>query len=101
MNIEEYLPVPWEFRETLQWAQEIRKEGSIYYFDFKDRIEAATGIIKSIMEEKGNGEFLITSDGDKVRLDRIVTLYGKPGPSFDKYDGYANACLDCSGGYDL
>jgi len=101
MESEEYMPIPWDFRETLQWAQETHKSGLIYYFDFKDQIEAASGLIKSVIEEKGKGEFLMTSDGDTVRLDRIITLYGKPGPAFDKYDGYANACLDCTGGYDL
>jgi hypothetical protein len=36
--------------------------------------------------------------GEQVRLDRIITINGKPGPAFDEYDNYANACLSCQGG---
>jgi len=36
--------------------------------------------------------------GEQVRLDCIITINGKPGPAFDEYDSYANACLSCQGG---
>ena len=33
-----------------------------------------------------------------IRIDRIITLFGKPGAAYDEYDAFANACMDCSGG---
>jgi hypothetical protein len=43
---------------------------------------------------------MILSDDDYVRLDRIITINGKPGPAFDEYDNYANGCLSCKAGYE-
>jgi hypothetical protein len=34
----------------------------------------------------------------RIRVDRIITVFGKPGAAFDEYDAYANACLSCTGG---
>ncbi len=90
-----YLPVPWDFREVLDEVRAANKDGVIYYFTTVPELEKAEGTIVKVDEEAG-GEFLFTSRGDKVRLDKIVTLYGKPGPSYDTYDSYANACLNTS-----
>ena len=51
-------------------------------------------------EEKDAGLFIALNTGSKVRVDRIITLYGKPGAAYDEYDAYANACMDCMGGYE-
>jgi len=87
-----YLPVPWDFREMLD--QEIRREknGVIYYFTNEPDMEKAEGKIMQLLQTT-DGEFLVTSAGHTVRLDKIVTLYGRPGPSYHIYDGYANVCL--------
>ena len=54
------------------------------------------------MEEvNGKGIFITLDTGSAIRIDRIITLYGKPGAAFDEYDAFANQCLSCTGGYDL
>jgi hypothetical protein len=88
-----YLPVPWDFREVMDELRKQEKDGVIHYFTTEPQMETAEGKISNIIETP-EGEFLLTSKGDKVRLDKIVTLYGKPGPSFHIYDGYANVCLN-------
>lgn len=90
-----YLPVPWDFREVLDEVTKAGKDGIIYYFTITPEMEKAEGKIVKVHEE-ADGEFLFTSKGDKVRLDKVVTLYGKPGPAYDTYDSYANACLNTS-----
>lgn len=88
-----YLPVPWDFREVMDEVRKEGRDGIIYYFTEEPEMEKAEGSILEIIESQ-EGEFLLTSKGDKVRLDKIVTLYGKPGPSYHIYDGYANVCLN-------
>lgn len=88
-----YLPVPWDFREVLDDVMTAGKDGVIYYFTTEPDMEKAEGKITRL-ETTSDGEFLVTSNNHKVRLDKIVTLYGKPGPSYHIYDGYANVCLN-------
>jgi hypothetical protein len=45
-------------------------------------------------------QFLSFENGQKVRVDRVITINGIPGPAYDEYDGFALACLDCKGGMD-
>ncbi|MFN6945774.1 MAG: hypothetical protein ACK4ND_12575 [Cytophagaceae bacterium] len=96
-----YLPVPYEFREVLEAARVEGISGPIHFFSADDQIFTATGKIKEVIEKPGKGEFVVLDSEEEVRLDTIITLYGKPGPSFDTYDAFANACLSCTGGYDL
>ena len=100
-NDDNYMPVPWEFREMLDDARKEKKNSIIHYFKEENQIDSVSGEIVEVREVKNEGEFLIVESGEKVRLDKVITLYGKPGPAFEKYDSFANACLDCSGGYDL
>ncbi len=88
-----YLPVPWDFREVIAEVKEQQRDGVIHYFTQEPAMDQADGKITDVIENK-DGEFLITSNGGCVRLDKIVTLYGKPGPSYHIYDGYANVCLN-------
>jgi hypothetical protein len=101
MTDNSYLPVSWDFREILAESKAAGKSSKIHYFDATLNIYADEGAIKEIIEIKDEGEFLILESGNSIRLDRIITLYGIPGPAFDIYDSFANACLDCTGGYEL
>jgi len=62
---------------------------------------------KAICGMNGSGRllrvlsYLRFENGVQVRLDRIIVINGRPGPAFEEYEGYALACLDCSGGMDL
>lgn len=95
-----YLPVPWDFREMLDEAMEKNKNGLIHYFSDEPRIESvprierAQGRVVELLREP-SGEYLLTDTGEKVRLDKIITLFGLPGPAFDDYESYGNACMNC------
>ena len=97
--METFNPIPYEYYEILTEAREQGKSGKIHYFDADEQVEEANG---KIIDWKGStdGEYLNLDSGQSVRLDRIITIYGRPGPSYDRYDAYANACLDCMGGMD-
>jgi hypothetical protein len=45
--------------------------------------------------------YLNVSPEKQIRIDRIITLFGKPGAAYDEYDSFANQCLACTGGYPL
>ncbi|HYH55383.1 MAG TPA: hypothetical protein VD772_02160 [Anseongella sp.] len=95
MSVGDYLPVPWDFREMLDEAMQQHKTGLIHYFSTEPEIERARGRVERLLREPG-GEYLLTESGEKVRLDKIITLFGQPGPAFDDYESYGNACMSCS-----
>lgn len=94
MSADRYLPVPWDFREVLDEVMQQERSGRIHYFSKAPLIERVEGRIMSLLKEP-SGEYLITDGKDKVRLDKIITLFGKPGPAFDDYESYGNACMNC------
>ncbi len=50
------------------------------------------------MEEiSGKGMFITLVPAACVRIDRIITLFGKPAAAYDEYDGYANKLYGASG----
>lgn len=96
----EYLPVQWVYREVIE--EEIAKsaEGKIFYFDSEQNVCTEEGQIMKMEEVPGKGIYIRLDSGSTIRIDRIITLFGKPGAAYDEYDAYANACLACTGGYD-
>ena len=95
-----YLPVAWEYREIVEEAIKTARKGKIFFFNKGQQVDEVKGKIVGLEEEKSAGVFLVLNTGAKVRLDRIITVFGKVGAAYDEYDSYANACLDCMGGYD-
>ncbi|GGG92402.1 hypothetical protein GCM10007415_28960 [Parapedobacter pyrenivorans] len=95
-----YLPVAWEYREVIDEEMNKRTTGKIFYFCRSEGICEAKGSVAFMKEEKQKGLFITLDTGAKIRVDRIITLFGKPGAAYDEYDSYANACLDCMGGYE-
>ncbi|WP_207533222.1 hypothetical protein [Desertivirga arenae] len=95
-----YTPVEWVYREVIE--EEIIKEtsGSIFYFCDDSSVCSEKGIIKTL-SESGSGVFITLHSGVLIRVDRIITLFGKPGAAYEAYDAFSNACLDCTGGYDM
>ena len=95
-----YTPVPYVHREIIE--EEIAKHttGKVFYFGSGNSVESAEGKIISFEEEGNQGLFITMDPEAHIRIDRIITLFGKPAAAYDEYDAYANACMDCSGGYD-
>jgi hypothetical protein len=96
-----YSPVQYVYREVI--AEQIAKqaEGKVFYFSDDNTVEEAQGKLIALNEISGEGLFITLDPQAQIRIDKIITLFGKPGAAFDQYDAYANACLDCTGGYDL
>ncbi len=83
------------------FAREQQKDLSkVFYFEKGTILEEANGKITGIWRSPENEDFMVFEAGDKVRVDRIITINGKPGPAYDEYDRFGLACLDCSGGMD-
>lgn len=92
-----YLPVDPVFYDIAETFK--GKNARVFYFDNNQSLEESNGLLNGIVKNS-SGEFLDIVSGNNVRIDRIITINGKPGPAFDEYDSYANACLSCQAGYD-
>jgi hypothetical protein len=95
-----YSPIPYTFREMIQEATDQNRKGKIFFFNAEDKFDDVEGEVSGVKDEAGQGMFILIS-GKEIRADRIITLFGRPGPAFDEYDAYGNACMDCTGGYPL
>ncbi|MFB6341127.1 hypothetical protein ACE1ET_05375 [Saccharicrinis sp. FJH62] len=92
-----YMPVDPDFFDVLEElrGQQVR----IFWFNRHNELADTKGICRGVLKAD-QGEFVYTGVDQLVRLDNIITVNGRPGPAFDKYDAYANACLSCMGGYE-
>lgn len=95
-----YLPVPWEYREVIDEQIEKGTRGKVFFFSAEEGIGEAEGRAVRMEEIAKQGLFVVLDNDVAVRLDRIITLFGKPGAAYDEYLAYGNACMDCTGGYD-
>ena len=96
-----YTPVPYDFRETI--AEEISKQtnGKIFFWSEDQKVDELVGRVERLEDIQGKGMFITLDSGAQVRIDRIITLFGKPGAAFDEYDSFANQCLACTAGVPL
>jgi hypothetical protein len=94
-----YSPVLWDYRELIDEAIKQNRTGKIFFFS-EEGIGESAGRILEMKEIKSEGVFVFLDTEEKIRIDRIITLFGKPGAAYDEYDAYANACMDCMGGYE-
>ena len=98
-NNNSYLPVAWEYRELIEEQIHKRTSGKIFYFANENTVDEIQGSISEITDEKGQGVFILMNSLLRIRVDRIITFFGKIGPAYEEYNAYADACMDCSGGY--
>ena len=96
-----YVPVQYVYREIIE--EEIGKgtTGKIFYFNGDNVVDSIEGMVIKLEEIGGEGLFITLEPDARLRIDRIITLFGKPGAAFDEYDAFSNQCLSCTGGYDL
>jgi hypothetical protein len=96
-----YTPVQYECREIIE--EEIQKgtQGKIFFFNHHDKVDSYEGRVVRMEEIPQQGIYIFMTPENSIRIDRIITLFGKPGAAFEEYDSYANQCLACTGGYDL
>jgi len=95
-----YLPVAWEYREVIEEEIEKKTVGKIFYFCTQEGICEAQGQAVRLEDVKNKGLFVVLDSGATIRVDRIITLFGKPVAAYDEYDAYGSSCMDCLGGYE-
>jgi hypothetical protein len=97
MKKDPYLPVdPDYIDELVRWSQ-LRESVKVFYFSGPESIRDVTGIFGGVIR-KDRDDYCVIG-GSEIRLDKIITMAGKPGPAYDTYDAFSNACLDCNLGY--
>ena len=96
-----YTPVQYVYRENIEAEIANHTRGKIFYFNTDQTVESYEGQVTELKELAGEGLFIELDPAFRIRIDRIITLFGKPAAAYDEYDNYANQCLSCMGGYDL
>jgi len=96
-----YTPIAYDFREVIEEQIVKKASGKIFFWSPENTVDDVTGRVVKLEERKGEGVFVCLDSGACVRIDRIITLFGKPGAAFDEYDAFANQCLACTAGVPL
>jgi hypothetical protein len=99
--MESYTPVPYDFREVLDERIRQKATGKVFFWSEDEQVAELAGRIMEVEERSGEGLFAHFDSDTSVRLDRIITLFGRPGPGFEAYDSFANQCLSCTAGVPL
>ena len=91
-----YTPVNPDYFEIVE--NEIKKDkiSKVYFFETGNILGEENAKIAGIITVDNFEKFVKMSNGKHIRMDRIVTVNGIPGPAYDEYDRYALACLDCN-----
>lgn len=96
-----FSPVAYEYREAIAEAIANQKSGKVFFWSEAQQVDEAVGTITGQVEIQGKGIFITFDSEAQVRIDRIITLFGKPGAAYDEYDSFANQCLSCTAGVPL
>ncbi len=91
----EFSPVHPDYYDLFSDEQE-KELSRVFYFGNGSDVEEVKGKIINLINKNDFEEYLHFDSGDEVRIDRIITVNGKPGPAYDEYDAYALACLNCN-----
>ena len=102
-DIEEtsFTPVAYEYRETILEQIELRTSGKIFFWKKEEKVDEVRGTAIKLEDISGKGMYVTIDTGEQVRIDRIITFFGKPGAAYDEYDSFANQCLSCTAGVPL
>lgn len=96
-----YTPVQYVFREVIEEEIAKQNKGKVFFFNDDDIVDSVEGKLLKMEEVPQQGIFLHVDAEKNIRIDRIITVFGKPGAAFDEYESYANQCLSCTGGYEI
>src|SRR5690606_31555295 len=94
-----YLPVDPDFTDVLPEQVAANTNGKLFFFKLRGEVDEEAGMVLRMEDRPGEGVFIVLDNGKAVRIDRIITLFGKIGAAYDEYDAYGNSCMDCNGGY--
>jgi hypothetical protein len=89
------MPIDPDYTEIIEDCIATKKIGKVHFFAEYGKINCTSEGFAICLKKESNRLFVIMSDGILVRADKIIALMGRPGPAYDEYDRYANACLTC------
>ncbi len=93
-----YTPVDPDYFEIIGKEIAKNKLSTIYFFKNPTIVGEEKGRIKKIETVDNFEKYVLLNSGKHLRLDRIITINGIPGPAYDEYDAFALACLECNVG---
>ncbi len=85
-----YIPIPEDFHGTIEALVAGRKSVPIDYVTELRELLSATAIIKEL-RIKDQAEFAVLSNGEEIRLDRLVRVAHVQAPGYEGYD-FGNSC---------
>lgn len=91
-----YSPIDPDYFEIVENEIEKNKISRVYFFETGNILGEENAKIESIVTVNNFEKFIKMSNGNQIRMDRIVTINGIPGPAYDEYDRFALACLECN-----
>jgi hypothetical protein len=91
-----YVPFDPDYFEQIE--QVMNHPCKIHYFNADGQVMDAKGKVTGMFSPDDFAHFVVLETDTAIRLDRIITLNGAPGPAFDEYDLFALQCLTCMGG---
>lgn len=94
-----YLPVDPDFTDVIEEQIRAEKSGKIFFFNESGEVDEASGKVIRLEDRPRQGVFAILESTTALRIDRIITLFGKIGAAYDEYDAFGSSCMDCTGGY--
>jgi Rho-binding antiterminator len=74
-----YHPIACDFHDLLEALATARKPAVILFLDAEGTVQQRTAILTDVWAREG-AEYLSTSTGETVRLDRLVTVDGTRRP---------------------
>jgi len=83
-----YTPVAYEYREVIDDQIVKKTNGKIFFWAPGQVLDEVSGTIVR-QEESDQGVFIVLDSGKTVRIDRIITLFGKPGAAYGEYEAFS------------
>lgn len=93
-----YLPIDPDFFDRVKEVSKLNQTVDINFFNSKNKVDGTKDVVLGAFSSDGFEQFLKLKNHEPIRLDRVITLKGLPGPAFDEYDRFALECLTCMGG---
>lgn len=90
---DKYLPVDPDFEAEVVKKCHEGKIGKIHFYNKINQINQKEGKAEELF--KSGYEKYLQLGTDRIRLDKIITLFGMPGPAYSIYERYLNSCLTC------
>ena len=95
-SIQGYVPFDPDYFEKVEKA--MNQPCKVHYFNADGQVMDAKGSVIGVFSPDDFAHFVALDNDTAIRLDRIITLNGSPGPAYEEYDLFALQCLTCMGG---